>query len=127
MNQIRFRQPAGNWEKGLAVGASRRSGTLENFAIDLDVLLHVRGHILFRKDRGHRTLRLAGAAIDALVGVDKELLRPLVYAIDRAHVDARAVLRVFAGFSNDVGHLVPGSSPTPDSFSQHAGRFFCER
>src|SRR2546423_6714205 len=94
----------------LPVGPSRRCFALEYFAIDLDVLLEIRGHVLFRKNRRHRALWLAGAAIDAFVWMDVELVRALVDAIDRAHVDAGAVLGVLAGFGYDVRHLFPGSA-----------------
>src|SRR5207237_10274169 len=99
------RQSLGNW-RSLPVGPSRRGGTLEHFAVDLDVFLEVRRYILFRKDRGHRALGLAGPTIDALVGMYVELIGTLIDAVDRTHVDACAVLRVLAGFIYDVGHVI---------------------
>ena len=96
----------------LPVGPSRRGLALEHFAIELDVLLEIRGYVLFRKNRGHRALGLAGAAIDAFVRMDVELVRAFINAIDRAHVDAGAVLGVLAGFCYDVGHLFPDSAAT---------------
>jgi hypothetical protein len=94
----------------LPVGPSRRVGTLEHFAVDLDELLEIRGHVLFRKNCGDRALRLARAAIDALVGMDVELIWSFIDAVDRTHVDTGAVLRILAGFSYDVGHVVPDSA-----------------
>ena len=49
-----------------------------------------------RLDRAHR---LAGAAVDALLGVDVALALALVDAVDRAHVDARLVVDVDAGLA----------------------------
>src|SRR5689334_14297008 len=91
----------------LPVGPSRRIGRFEDIPVDLDVLLHVPRHILFRENRGDRTLRLARTAIDALIRMDEELVRSLVDAVDWAHIDACAVLGVLARFGYDVGHLSP--------------------
>src|SRR5688572_30494486 len=66
----------------------RRGRAVEDVLVDLDVLLEVRWNVLFGKDRGHRTLGLAGAAIDALIGVDVQLLVALVDAVDGTDVDA---------------------------------------
>jgi hypothetical protein len=109
MAEQRVRQSLGNGES-LPVGSSRRAGTLEHFAIDLDVLLQVRGHVFFRKNRGDRTFRLTGTAIDALVRMDVELVRALVNAVDRTHIDAGAILCILAGFRYDVGHVIPDDS-----------------
>jgi hypothetical protein len=49
----------------------------------------VRERVL-REDRLHRALRLAGPAVDALLGVDDEDPLELVDAVDRANIDARA-------------------------------------
>jgi hypothetical protein len=102
----------------LPVGPSRRGLTLEHFAVDLDVLLEIGGHILFGEDRRNRTFRLARTAIDAFVRMDVELVRSFIDAIDRAYVDAGSVLGVLAGFGYDVGHFVPGSAVTaaPNGF-----------
>src|SRR6478672_9635794 len=107
-----------DWQRGsLPVGSTRGVGTLEHFAIYLDVFLQVRGHVLFRKDRGHRTLGLAGTAIDAFVRVDVELVRALVDAVHRTDIDAGAVLRILAGFSYHVGHVIPDCTGDGDSIS----------
>ena len=90
----------------LPVRPSRRSRGFEDVAIDLDVLLQVRGYILFRKDRCDGTLRLTGAAINTLVGVNEELIRSFVDAVHRTHVDTRAVLCVFARFGYYVRHFM---------------------
>src|SRR3954463_7514420 len=73
-----------NW---LALRTTGRVLALEHVAIDLNVFLQVAGHILFGKNRRNRAFGLARAAIDTLVRVDEELVRPFVDAIDRTHVD----------------------------------------
>jgi len=103
-----FRQSPG-W-RWLPVGPSRRVGTLEYFAVDLDEFLEIRRHVLFRKNGGDRALGLARAAIDALVGMDVELIGSFIDAVDRTHVDTGAVLRILAGFSYDVRHVVPDNA-----------------
>ena len=108
------------WQLMLPVGSARRVRTLEHVAIYLDVLLEVRRHILFRKDRRHRTLGLARAAIDAFIRVDVELFRSLVDAVDRADVDAGAILGVLAGFSYYVGHVFPENSAPRNSLPRQA-------
>src|SRR5204863_2004363 len=56
------------------------------------------------ENRLNRALRFACPAIYALLGVDDQDPLELVDAIDRADVDARAVLYVDAGLGDDVGH-----------------------
>jgi hypothetical protein len=109
----------------LPVGSSGRVGILEHFSIDLDVLLQVRRHVFFREDRGDRALRLTGAAIDALVRVDIELLGSFIDAVDWTHIDTRAVLGIFAGFGYDVGHLIPVLGNEVRQASPK--RFMCEK
>jgi hypothetical protein len=46
----------------------------------------------------------AHRAVDALVGLDDQHVRPLAEAIDRADVDAVGVLALDAGFNDDVSH-----------------------
>jgi hypothetical protein len=96
-----------NW---LTLRTTRRVFALEYVAVDLDVLLQVSRNILFWKNRRHRALRLARAAINALVGMDEQLVGALVNAVHRTHVDTRAILRVLAGFRYDVRHFDPGSA-----------------
>ena len=76
----------------------------EDVAIDLDELAHISGDVFLREDRGYRALGLAGAAIDALVRVNEELLLPLINAIDGADIDARLVFDADARFNDDVRH-----------------------
>src|SRR5688572_25249131 len=68
--------------------------------------------LIEREDRFYRTGRHAGAAVDALVGMDEELLdgreRGFVLAgvdtVHRTDVHARGVLGPDAGLADDVGH-----------------------
>jgi len=50
--------------------------------------------------------RRAGAAVDALVGVDVEHPLALVDAVDRTFVDTSPVLEIDTGLGDDVGHQV---------------------
>src|SRR5262245_46396275 len=56
------------------------------------------------QDRLRRALRLAHAAVDALVGMDDEHVVALVEAVDGADLDAVHVLALDAVFGDDVGH-----------------------
>src|SRR3954454_9428183 len=56
------------------------------------------------EDRLDRALRLAGAAVDALLRVDHEDPAGLVDAVHGADVDAGLVFDVDAGLADDVGH-----------------------
>src|SRR6476659_8328961 len=68
----------------------------------------------------HRAGLDAGIAVDALVGVDVELLdvvviglvRRRVDAVDGTDLDARVVLLSYAGLGDDVGH----SRSSPSSY-----------
>ena len=65
---------------------------------------------LLGEDRVDRALRLAGAAVDALVRVDEQLaIHALVVvdAVDRADGDARDVEHVDARLGDHVGHSGP--------------------
>jgi hypothetical protein len=108
----------------LPVGPSGRVLALEHFTIDLDVLLQVRRNVLFGEDRRYRALRLARAAIDALVGMDVQLVRSLIDAVHGTYIYASAVLRILAGFSYDVRHLFSDSAAAP---SWALECFLCEK
>src|SRR5690606_36503877 len=64
-------------------------------------------HVLFRIDGAQRALGLARPAVDALVGVDVELVVALIYAVHRADVDTGAILDANAGLGDDVRHCSP--------------------
>src|SRR5512140_1671621 len=87
-----------------ARGAPRRVRSLEHVLVEGDEPFLVRGHILFREDRRHGALGLAGATVDALIRFDEELVGSFIDAIDRTDVDARLVLDIDAGFRDDVRH-----------------------
>src|SRR5262249_42510883 len=72
--------------------------------VQLLVLGPLLGEIRLGKDGLGRTHRLAGPAVDALVGVDDQHVRPLVEAVDGAHLDAVGVLALHATVSNHVSH-----------------------
>src|SRR2546421_440960 len=55
-------------------------------------------------DRGDRTLGLAGTAIDALVGVDVELILALVDTVHRTDIHAGAILQIDARLGDNVRH-----------------------
>src|SRR5262245_46334767 len=65
-----------------------------------------------RENRLNGTRRNAGAAIDALVGMDEQLLRcfelglvlPRMDAIDRADINTGTVLGADARFGDDIRH-----------------------
>ena len=59
------------------------------------------------------TLRLTGAAVNTVLGVNYQKVHSLVKAVYGAHVYAVGVLSVDAGLSNDVGH--GSSSPGKDA------------
>src|SRR5262249_57734590 len=71
------------------------------------------GHLL--EDRLPRALRLAGPAVDTLVGMDVELIRPrvpvgtrvLVDAVDRTHRHAPGIEAIAAEAGGDVRHDLP--------------------
>jgi hypothetical protein len=62
--------------------------------VDADERLPLVGQRVLREDRLDGTLGLAGAAVDALLGVDDEDPVGLVDAVDGADVDAREVFDV---------------------------------
>ena len=70
-----------------------------------DVALHVVWDLVLGVDGLHWALRLASAAVDALLGMDHEEVGTFVEAVDRTHFDAVRVLALDAGLGDDVGHL----------------------
>lgn len=88
----------------------RRVVAGEDLLVDRDVLLLVLRDILLREDRVDRALWLAGAAVNALVGVDVEHLVVFVDAVYGADIHAGSVLGFDAGFGDDVGHSALSAS-----------------
>src|SRR5439155_1030679 len=72
--------------------------------VDLDERLPLGGQRVLREDRLDRALRLAGAAVDALLRVHHENPARLVDAVDGANVDAGAIFDVDAWLGDDVRH-----------------------
>src|SRR4051794_34814234 len=103
MKPHRIRTPAG-CRQGLLI--------CEEVRVDLDVLLPLVGNLVLGEARVDRAGLDAGVAVDALLGIDVELLdlvvvglvRRRVDAIDRADLDARVVLGPDAGLRDHVGH-----------------------
>src|SRR4051794_38285880 len=80
--------------------------------VDLDVLAPLVRELVLGETGVHRAGLDAGVAVDALVGIDEELLGGLVVglvgrrvdAVDGTDLDARVVLLSDAGLGDDVGH-----------------------
>src|SRR5574343_386122 len=87
---------------GLALGDA--GPLLGQIGVDLDVGLLVAGYVFLGKDGIDRALGDAHRAVDALVRVDHEEVRPLTEAVDGADVAAVGVLAADARFGDDVGH-----------------------
>src|SRR5574342_150837 len=85
-------------------GFARRVGAMKYIAVLGDVGFPLRRRVLFGEDRRHRTLRLARPAVDALVGMDIELVLSFIDAVHRTDIDTGAVFDVDAGLGDDVRH-----------------------
>src|SRR5689334_17598408 len=98
---------------------------LEVRRVLLDVVLPLVRDFVERVNRLDRARRHAGAAIDALVGVNAQNLGGLevglvlagMNAVDGTHIHARGVLGANAGLGDDVGHSLLRSRRLP----RHAG------
>ena len=95
------------YHEGLLEPVKQRAATS---GLDAAFLVTV-GHPTVLGDRVDRADRLAGAAVDALLGVDVALADAFVDAVDRALVDARLVVDVDAGAGDDVRHVVAPPQP----------------
>src|SRR3954454_654538 len=97
--------------------ARRRSWALvpEGGGVALDVRLPLVRHLVLGRDGVDRAGLHAGVAVDALLGVDVELLgglelglvRRRMDAVDRADLDARRVLGADAGLADHIRHAAP--------------------
>src|SRR5690606_16417605 len=81
-----------------------RSDLFEELDVGLVVVRPLFGKVVFVVDGLDGADRLAGTAVDALVGVNVEHAVALVDAVDGAFVDTRAVFHIHAGKGDDVGH-----------------------
>src|SRR5450830_215659 len=77
-------------------------GARKNVLVERDVFLPLRRHVFLWEDGAHRALRLAGAAVDALVGLDVQHLLVFVEAVDGADLDTGLVLHVDARLADYV-------------------------
>src|SRR5699024_2877445 len=76
----------------------------EELAVVRDERFVLLGDAAVLADRLHRAHRLAGAAVDALLGVDVKLAFALVDAVDGTFLGAGLVHHVHAGTGDDVRH-----------------------
>src|SRR5881409_2300905 len=90
--------------RSLALRLAGRARALEHVPILGDIGLPLRRRVFLRENRGDGALRLAGAAIDAFVRVDIQLILALVDAVHGADVHARPILHIDAGLCDDVRH-----------------------
>src|SRR5438093_8507369 len=90
--------------RSLALRLAGRARALEHVPILGDIRLPLRRRVFLRENRGDGALRLAGAAIDAFVRVDIQLILTLVDAVHGADIHARPILQIDAGLCDDVRH-----------------------
>jgi hypothetical protein len=60
--------------------------------------------IILGVDRLYRAFRHAEGAIDALIRVDHQKIRPFMKAVHRAHIHTVGVFTFDARFGNNIGH-----------------------
>src|SRR5215831_2351285 len=89
-----------------------RTKILEEFDVDLVVLLPLRGHVILVVNGFNRADRLASPAVHALIRVDVKHALALVDAIDGALLDACPVEHVDARLGDYVRHLLTPLSTT---------------
>src|SRR5215472_8026192 len=93
-------------------GAARGAELVEEPCVLGGELGPLLGDVVFVEDRLDGADRLAGAAVDALVGVDVEHPLAFVDAVDRAFLDAALVLDVDARLGDHIRHWrLPPSLP----------------
>src|SRR5664280_3768360 len=94
-SQPRLRVSAGLGAVRVGVGRNERVHGIHTLAVggvDADEGLPLGRESILGEDRLDRALRFAGAAVDALLGIDDEDAIGLVDAVDGADVDAGPVL-----------------------------------
>src|SRR5829696_2767816 len=87
----------------LAKGSKTLCNLLEVVCGLCGVALHIVGDFVLGVDGLDRTLGLAGAAIDALFGVDHEVVAGVVDAVYRADLDATLVLGADTRLRDHIG------------------------
>src|ERR1700676_4357202 len=90
-------------------------------------MLLSRGQLFLGEDCLYRAFRLAQGAVDALLGIDGEEVRPLAEAVDRETLDAIHVLALDAAFGDDKSHSVSsrGAVHAHDLRRGRAARALC--
>src|SRR5262249_17684358 len=95
----------GTRQERLTLGRRLDAGVvLEELLVHLNELLPVRRRLVLGEDGLDGADGLAGAAVDALIGMDVEHGLALVDAIHGADLDAGLVFHVDARFRDDVRH-----------------------
>ena len=84
---------------------ARGTQRVEELGVDGEELALVVGQVVLVVDGLDGADGLTGTTVDTLVGVDVQRALALIDAVDRALLDAGAVLDVHAGQANDVCHL----------------------
>src|SRR5258708_798752 len=94
---------------------------LKIIRVDLNIVLPLIGHVGVLKDGGHRALRLAGAAIDAFIGINviHIVFVRSMNTIYRADIDAGGVFDINARLRN---HESQGYLPLPKKYLSKSGR-----
>jgi hypothetical protein len=86
-------------------GATWRADALEKLNVGLVIIGPLGREVVFIINGLDRTDRLAGTAINALIGVNVKHAVTLVNAVDWALFDASLVFNIHARQSDDVGHV----------------------
>src|SRR5437867_7507967 len=99
----------------------------EELLVQRDEVFRLFRRLVLGEDRLHWAHRLAGPAVDTLVGVDEKLARPLIDAVHRADLDAGLVLDVDARLDDHVRHGdLPSSAPPLSSGVDDSVTRVCE-
>src|SRR5216683_1824019 len=96
---------------------------LEIVGVDLDVFAPLLGHLVLGEDGVHGARIDAGAAVDALIGIDEIHVRCVVSVntVDGAYLDARGIFDPYTRLNDDISHApqgyhapdMPESEPNP--------------
>src|SRR5712692_7202350 len=76
----------------------------EKLPVQLNEVLPLHRRLVLGEDRLHWADRLTGPTVDALIGMDEELVRALVDAVDWADLHAGLILYADARLGDDVRH-----------------------